>query len=168
MTHSKITGNRVENTATGSNDGGGGLTVYGGTVTLRHVDVIRNTVEGANAQGGGITVEDAAAVVNLEHSLVSRNTADGASATGSGIHNEGGAISLRDTPVTANRATNAPGGIWTDTQFPTVLRSPIVRNTPTNCAGSPVIVTGCTDTASATTPVVPLAPTPGNERPNKP
>ncbi|WP_432187825.1 hypothetical protein [Streptomyces sp. Tue6028] len=169
VTDSKITGNRVENGASGSNDGGGGITVYSGTVSLKKVEVVRNTVEGENAKGGGISLPNAAdAVVNLDQSLISRNVVVGTSSIAGGIHNEGGSISLRHTPVTANRADKAPGGIWTDTQFVSAERSSIIRNVPTNCAGSPVIITGCKESATtATPPSVPFLSAPENSLPNK-
>ncbi|MFD8031254.1 hypothetical protein ACFV3F_21415 [Streptomyces sp. NPDC059717] len=79
----------------------------------------------------------------LRDSSVDRNSANGSGTSqAGGIYNPGGTVTLDRSEVNNNASTVAPGGVWTDTQF-TVNRSEIQRNIPTNCAGSPVIITGC-------------------------
>ncbi|MFD8810637.1 hypothetical protein ACFV23_03860 [Streptomyces sp. NPDC059627] len=93
-------------------------------------------------QGNGVLV--------LKGSKVLSNSANGPSvgsnsAQGGGIfNNNGGSVTLDHSHVRNNSATVAPGGVFTTNQF-TVKASTITRNTPTNCAGSPTIVTGCTN-----------------------
>ncbi|MGI5449817.1 right-handed parallel beta-helix repeat-containing protein [Streptomyces sp. CA-243310] len=169
VTNSKITHNRVTEVQPGDGFGGGGVTLYVGNATFIKTEITDNTVTARDGRGGGVYILGSNTLnVKFERSLIARNAAIGDSAFAGGISQEGGAqVTLRNTPVTANRSTNTPGGVWTDTQFVTVENSPIRNNVPANCTGSPVIVTGCTATA-LTTPA-PSFTYPGpRPRPTKP
>ncbi|MFC9081839.1 hypothetical protein ACFTY7_33525 [Streptomyces sp. NPDC057062] len=112
------------------------------SLTLINTEVSGNVAGGSNGQGGGIYNNPAGTPV-LRDSSVDRNSANGSGTSqAGGIYNPGGAVTLDHSEVNNNASTVAPGGVWTDTQF-TVNRSEIRRNIPTNCAGSPAIVTGC-------------------------
>ncbi|MFJ3233598.1 hypothetical protein [Streptomyces sp. NPDC086787] len=131
----------INNTTTGR-DGGGIWNGNAAVLTLIRTEVSGNVAGAANSRGGGIFNFTGGTLV-LRDSSVTRNSANGSGASqGGGIYNSGGVVSLDHSEVNSNASTVAPGGVWTDTQF-TVTRSEIRRNTPTNCDGSPVIVTGC-------------------------
>ncbi|MGV9249529.1 hypothetical protein [Streptomyces sp. NPDC003710] len=130
----------INNTTTGSNGGG----IFNGAVpvTLIKTEVAGNVVGGSGGSGGGISQLPGGTLV-LRDSSVDRNSANGSGTSqAGGIYNDGGTVTLDHSEVNNNASTVAPGGVWTNTQF-TVNRSEIRRNIPTNCAGSPVIVTGC-------------------------
>ncbi|MFJ5534132.1 hypothetical protein [Streptomyces sp. NPDC093261] len=128
----------LNNTTTGTQGGG----IWNQTsLTLIKTEVSGNVVGGADGQGGGI-YENFGTLV-LRDSSVDRNSTNGSGASqAGGIYNHSGAVTLDHSEVNNNASTVAPGGVWTDTPF-TVNQSKIRRNVPTNCAGSPVIVTGC-------------------------
>jgi predicted outer membrane repeat protein len=129
----------LNNTTTGSQGGG----IWNQTsLTLIKTEVSGNVAGGSNGQGGGIYQEGSGTLV-LRDSSVDRNSANGfGTSRGGGIYNTSGAVTLDRSEVNNNASTTAPAGVWTDTQF-TVNRSEIRHNIPTNCDGSPVIVTGC-------------------------
>ncbi|MFE3907628.1 hypothetical protein ACFXPY_47365 [Streptomyces sp. NPDC059153] len=128
----------IDNTTTGTQ--GGGI-FNAASVTLIKTEVSGNVAGGSNGQGGGI-YEDFGTLV-LRDSSVDHNSANGSGTSqAGGIYNTNGTVTLDHSEVNNNASTVAPGGVWTDTQF-TVNRSEIRRNIPTNCDGSPVIVTGC-------------------------
>ncbi|MFJ5533421.1 hypothetical protein [Streptomyces sp. NPDC093261] len=127
----------LNNTTTGIQ--GGGIW-NGASLTLIKTEVSGNVVGGADGGGGGIYTE---ATLVVQNSSVDRNSANGSgNSQAGGIYNDSGAVTLDHSEVNNNASTVAPGGVLTDTQF-TVNRSEIRRNIPTNCAGSPLIVTGC-------------------------
>ncbi|MFJ5529105.1 hypothetical protein [Streptomyces sp. NPDC093261] len=129
----------IDNTTAGAQGGGIWNAV---SLTLIKTEVSGNVAGGSNGQGGGIYNNPAGTLV-LRDSSVDRNSANGSGTSqAGGIYNPGGAVTLDHSEVNNNASTVAPGGVWTDTPF-TVNRSEIRRNIPTNCAGSPVIVTGC-------------------------
>ncbi|MEU6221998.1 hypothetical protein ABZ845_31555 [Streptomyces sp. NPDC047022] len=129
----------LNNTTAGAT--GGGIW-NAASLTLIKTEVAGNVAGGANGQGGGI-YEDTGTLV-LQYSSVDRNSANGSGTSqAGGIFNTGGAVTLDRSEVNNNASTVAPGGVWTDTQF-MVTGSEIRNNIPTNCDGSPVIVTGCT------------------------
>ncbi|MEU6219771.1 hypothetical protein ABZ845_19965 [Streptomyces sp. NPDC047022] len=111
------------------------------SLTLIRTEVSGNVAGGPDGKGGGIFEQGGTLV--LRHSSVDRNSTNGSgNSQAGGIYNQGGAVTLDHSEVNNNASTIAPGGVDTDTQF-TVTRSQIRNNTPTNCDGSPVIVTGC-------------------------
>ncbi|OIK25516.1 hypothetical protein [Streptomyces malaysiense] len=127
----------INNTTTGS-DGGG--IWNGASLTLTRTEVSGNVAGDANGAGGGIWNTG---TLVLRDSSVERNSANGGgSSQGGGIYSAGGAVTLDHSRVNYNASTTAPGGVYTGTQF-TVNQSEIRHNIPTNCDGSPVIVTGC-------------------------
>ncbi|MEV0413877.1 hypothetical protein AB0I68_24485 [Streptomyces sp. NPDC050448] len=133
----------LNNTSTDTH--GGGIW-NGASLKLTDTEVSGNVIGGAGGKGGGIyntgTVALPATLV-LKNSTVSRNSANGSGTSqAGGIYNTGGAVTLDHSTVDDNASTVAPGGVWTNIQF-TVVQSTIKNNIPTNCAGSPVIVTGC-------------------------
>ncbi|MEU6221957.1 right-handed parallel beta-helix repeat-containing protein [Streptomyces sp. NPDC047022] len=130
---------KIINNTTTSRHGGGIWNEV--SMTLIKTEVAGNVAGGSDGQGGGIFEVDGPLV--LRDSKVERNSANGSGTSqGGGIYNQGGAVTLDRSEVNNNASTVAPGGVWTDTQF-TVNRSEIRHNIPTNCDGSPVIVTGC-------------------------
>ncbi|MEU6217321.1 hypothetical protein ABZ845_07340 [Streptomyces sp. NPDC047022] len=131
----------LDNTTT--EDQGGGIWNQA-SLTLIKTEVSGNVVGGSDGKGGGIYNTVAGTLV-LRDSKVDRNSANGSGTSqGGGIYNNNtsGSVTLDRSEVNNNASTVAPGGVWTDTQF-VVNRSEIRRNIPTNCDGSPVIVTGC-------------------------
>ncbi|MEU2425189.1 right-handed parallel beta-helix repeat-containing protein [Streptomyces sp. NPDC007851] len=132
----------ANNTAAG--DEGGGVQNLS-SLRLERTEVSGNVVGGTAGAGGGVYNSTAGAVLVLRDSQVLSNSAngDGTSRAG-GVFNDGGRVTLDHSQVRDNASRVAPGGVYTTTQF-TVLDSTITRNTPTNCAGSPVIVHGCRD-----------------------
>jgi predicted outer membrane repeat protein len=135
-----------------------------GNVTLRHTSVSRNN---ANGHAGGIendatlVIEDGDVTDNttkgagggigngsdgnlvVRDSEVARNNAVGPASVAGGIFNTGTAA-LTDSKVIDNSSTNPPGGIFSSNDNFTVDDdSIIVRNRPTNCAGSPATIPNC-------------------------
>ncbi|MFF3911101.1 hypothetical protein ACFYZJ_35315 [Streptomyces sp. NPDC001848] len=133
-----INGKILNNTNTDSYGGG----IYNGaTLTLIRTEVSGNVVGGSTGEGGGIYESGGTLVVR--DSKINRNSANGpGTSQAGGIYNTTGAVTLDDSEVDDNASTVAPGGVWTDTPFD-VNRSEIRHNTPTNCAGSSVNITGC-------------------------
>ncbi|MGW2696699.1 hypothetical protein [Streptomyces sp. NPDC001296] len=128
----------INNTTAGAQAGG---IFNDASMTLIKTEVSGNVVGGSVGKGGGI-YENFGTLV-LRDSSVDHNSANGSGTSqAGGIYNTNGTVTLDHSEVNNNASTVAPGGVWTDTQF-TVNRSEIRRNIPTNCAGSPVIVTGC-------------------------
>lgn len=133
---SKITNNTTTGTA-----GGGILNVS--NLRLERTEVSGNVVGGEAGAGGGIHNSTTTAVLVLKGSEILRNSANGGgNSQAGGIYNNAGSVTLDHTHVRNNASTAAPGGVYTNNQF-TVIASDITRNIPTNCAGSPVVVTGC-------------------------
>ncbi|MGW1894432.1 hypothetical protein ACWCP6_29950 [Streptomyces sp. NPDC002004] len=120
---------------------GGGIW-NGASLKLTDTDVSGNVLGGPGGRGGGIYNFSTGTLV-LKNSTVSSNSANGnGTSLGGGVYNAGGSVTLDHSTVRDNASTVAPGGVWTSTQF-TVLGSVIKDNISTNCAGSPIIVTGC-------------------------
>ncbi|MFD5430186.1 hypothetical protein [Streptomyces sp. NPDC127084] len=134
----RFTNSKIINNTTGT--AGGGI-ANEASLTLIKTDVSGNVVGGTGGAGGGIYQIDGTLV--LRDSKVDRN-----SANGSGISRAGGifsafaAVTLDHSEVNNNASTVRPGGVWTNAPF-TKNRSEIRHNVPTNCDGSPFIVTGC-------------------------
>ncbi|SCK16546.1 hypothetical protein [Streptomyces sp. WMMB 322] len=126
------------NTANGDDTEGAGIINFS-PLTLRSSVVSGNTIAGADGYGGGIYNEDELSLIS---SRVSGNRITGANGQAGGIYNDDGDLSLTNSRVTGNSSTIAPGGLFTDTPI-TFISSAITSNTPTNCAGSPVIPPGC-------------------------
>lgn len=132
----------ANNTAAG--DEGGGIQNLS-SLRLERTEVSGNVVGGTAGVGGGVYNSTAGAVLVLRDSQVLSNSAngDGTSRAG-GVYNDGGRVTLDHSQVRDNASRVAPGGVYTTNAF-TVIDSTVSRNTPTNCAGSPVIVAGCRD-----------------------
>jgi hypothetical protein len=129
----------INNTATGANGGGGIFNAV--SLTLIKTEVSGNVAGGSNSKGGGIF--EGFGTLMLQDSSVDRNSANGSgNSKAGGIYTLGGVVTLDHSEVNNNASTVPPGGVYTNTQF-TVNRSEIRHNIPTNCDGSPVIVTGC-------------------------
>ncbi|MGW7240704.1 hypothetical protein [Streptomyces sp. NPDC054804] len=138
FSESKIANNTTAGTA------GGGIRNLS-KLRLETTEVSGNVVGGTMGAGGGIYNATSGAVLVLKGSEVLRNSANGpGSSQGGGIYNDLGSVTLDHTHVRNNASTAAPGGVYTTDQF-TVVASDITHNIPTNCAGSPVVVTGCTN-----------------------
>ncbi|MGW7540947.1 hypothetical protein ACWGKQ_07475 [Streptomyces sp. NPDC054770] len=143
----EISESKIVNNTTGFT--GGGL-LNTARLTLDKTELSGNVAAAPGGDGGGVYNSTGSGVLVLKGSKVLSNSANGPSvgsnsAQGGGIfNNNGGSVTLDHSHVRNNSATVAPGGVFTTNQF-TVKASTITRNTPTNCAGSPTIVTGCTD-----------------------
>ncbi|MFF7471106.1 right-handed parallel beta-helix repeat-containing protein [Streptomyces sp. NPDC008092] len=142
----QIDDSKIANNTTGSLGGGIANTVQ---LTLEKTEVSGNVAAAPGGDGGGIYNATASGVLVLKGSNVLGNSANGPttgtdSAQGGGIYNDGGPVTLDHSNVRNNSATVAPGGVFTNRTF-TVTDSAITRNNPTNCAGSPTVVTGCTN-----------------------
>ncbi|MGW7424368.1 hypothetical protein ACWGJB_30800 [Streptomyces sp. NPDC054813] len=132
----------ANNTTTGTV--GGGIQNLS-NLRLEKTEVSGNVVGGTAGLGGGISNTTSTAVLVVKGSEVLRNSANGnGNSQAGGIYNNAGSVTLDHTHVRNNASTVAPGGVFTNNQF-TVIASTITRNIPTNCAGSPVVVTGCTN-----------------------
>ncbi|MEU1202153.1 hypothetical protein ABZ446_38870 [Streptomyces sp. NPDC005813] len=126
-----------DNTA---NNNGGGI-VSDGTVS---VTASRITDNRAGNAGGGI-----ASIGTL--TVTSTNIADNDAGIGAGVANgvpgiPQGTAALTATTITGNTATAAPGGLYNNNPAAGAVRLTATRitgNLPSNCTGSPVLVTGC-------------------------
>ncbi|MFJ3234584.1 hypothetical protein [Streptomyces sp. NPDC086787] len=139
---STVTGNKI----VGARGRGAGLAATRGTITLQNTSgvttVSNNLASGQYSQGGGIYTASGT-TLNATGATITANKATGTGSQGGGIFNNGGTVSLNSTTsVTSNSAATAPGGIWTSIPFATTAT--VTGNVPTNCAGSPATVTGCT------------------------
>lgn len=102
-----------DNTATGAMKAGGGISnELDSAMTVRDCRIDDNHATGSNGRGGGIIN---AGTLTLKNTLVSNNTA----VRGGGIANNTGAntatnpasITLSDSPITGNIATDGAGGM---------------------------------------------------------
>ncbi|MEU2620593.1 hypothetical protein ABZ642_21085 [Streptomyces sp. NPDC007157] len=134
---------KIANNTTSGNQGGGIQNLS--RLRLEKTEVSGNVVGATGGLGGGIFNTTSAAVLVVKGSEILRNSANGnGAAQAGGIYNNAGKVTLDHSHVRNNASTVAPGGVFTTNQF-TVIGSSITHNIPTNCAGSPVVVTGCTD-----------------------
>ncbi|MER7938409.1 MULTISPECIES: hypothetical protein [unclassified Streptomyces] len=134
---------KIANNTTGGTTGGGIQNLS--NLRLEKTEVSGNVVGGTAGAGGGIHNSTTTAVLVLSGSEILRNSANGNGASrAGGIYNNAGSVTLDHSHVRDNASTVAPGGVYTTNQF-TVTSSSVTRNIPTNCAGSPVVVTGCTN-----------------------
>lgn len=123
--------------------GGALANIVSGSAKLSGSSVTGNTATGsAVGVGAGILNTNA---LDLSSSTVTNNQATGAGSTGAGLFNQGAtAIAiLTSTTVSSNTAASAPGGIDNNLGSVTLTGSPVAGNVPTNCAGSPTPVPGC-------------------------
>ncbi|MGN9811601.1 right-handed parallel beta-helix repeat-containing protein [Micromonospora sp. BQ11] len=126
------------NTATKN---GGGIYVFQGLLPLDDSTVQDNTALG---DGGGIYAEKSNVLVR--RSAVKYNAAVEPESQGGGIYATLGQLSLFKSAVVGNRSTLEPGGVFADKARVKVDdESHIVKNRPTNCAGSTVPVPNCAD-----------------------
>ncbi|MGV9454025.1 hypothetical protein [Streptomyces sp. NPDC003635] len=141
LTHTTVEGNKAANA--------GGIDVRGGegsTATLKNSSVRKNTAGSATsdgARGGGIR---SAGTLTLDDSLIEDNQALGPNAKGAGLANMAPlptVATLNDSKVSSNTATTSPGGIYNEADVGLVF-STVVTNQPSDCAGSPALVPGCT------------------------
>lgn len=148
-----------------SNEAGGAISNVLGRLLVEETDVSRNT---AVFDGGGIA--NTAGLVAIDGSRISQNATLTGHAGGfsnlageavvrdtevklnrafaptgaaGGIENVRADLSLVNTKVVENASTQAPGGVSTDTQVAVDDDSTILRNRPTNCQGSLVVVPNC-------------------------
>ncbi|GAA4998339.1 hypothetical protein [Actinopolymorpha pittospori] len=148
-----------------SNETGGAISTIGGHLSVQETDVSHNT---ALFDGGGIA--NSTGLVTVDRSRITQNVT--LTGRGGGFSNLAGPAVLRDTEVKLNRApastgvaggienvdadlslinttivenssTRAPGGVFSNTQITVDDDSTIVRNRPTNCAGSPNDIPNC-------------------------
>lgn len=152
-----------DSSVTGNSGGIGGISLFGGQLTLLRSRVSDNIGIGiitllgpfgassllldsgevsGNASGGIIVAEGSAA---LRHSrITANNAADAAVPDGGGVVVQNGSAALIGTKVTGNNAIDRPGGVSNDNGTATVdNRSVITGNRPTNCAGSTIAVPNC-------------------------
>jgi hypothetical protein len=123
------------NTAT--NNGGGVFNLA--TTTIEDSKIVHNA---AGFQGGGIYNQANLILRNVE---VQANRAVGLAGAGAGIWSTfNSTTALLGTEVSGNVATTPPGGAgFEGTTFTLDAASVIVGNSPTNCLGSPITITGC-------------------------
>lgn len=116
---------------------GGGimtLSVNNATGPLR-LDSTRVTGNIAESSGGGIFV-GMHEPTTLNKSTVTLNTANGGPTQGGGINNDGRLFGVNISRTGAPRAQESPADGSTDPAVPKVnlIKSAVVKNTPTNCA----------------------------------
>lgn len=144
VTNSPVSSNTVRGNGPAGGNGGGIFNQT--TLTGTNSPVTNNTADGGNGsgngQGGGI-FNQGVLLLTATNSPVFSNTAQGG--TGGGI-GRGGALfnnganakaTFRTSPISGNRALPAPGsvggGIF-NTGTVTLISSPVVGNTPDQCA----------------------------------
>ncbi|MFJ9347113.1 hypothetical protein [Streptomyces sp. NPDC101237] len=134
---------KIANNTTSGTTGGGIQNLS--NLRLEKTEVSGNVVGGTAGAGGGIHNSTTTAVLVVNGSEILRNSANGnGTSRAGGIYNNAGSVTLDHSHVRDNASTVAPGGVYTTNQF-TVTASSVTRNIPTNCAGSAVVVTGCTN-----------------------
>ncbi len=114
------------NVADGTAGSGGGILNLGGTVIFMDSQITDNT---ANRAGGGIEVNGASTTM-LDGVMLSNNVVGNAPGNGGGLHTTGaGVVSIINTTVAGNTATNEGGGLWnSDTGTLDVIGSTISGN----------------------------------------
>ncbi|MGK5740062.1 hypothetical protein [Micromonospora sp. URMC 103] len=118
---------------------GGGIFNQIGQFVVEHSTIRENAVR--NEHGGGVYVGSGTVVLRRSH--VDQNKAVGANSQAGGIYNNG-TVELTGSTVSQNVATLPPGGIFTSNNQVTVDEdSRIIKNRPTNCAGSVQPVPNC-------------------------
>lgn len=123
-----VTGGAIsDNAASGASGSGGGVFVNGGSATLSGVSVQRN---GASRAGGGIESLGQTNVTLLTGTALTGNTTGSAPGNGGGLHVSGpGFVTLGDVTVSNNRAQNEGGGLWNSgTGAMSVVRSTVSQN----------------------------------------
>ncbi|MGW5365167.1 hypothetical protein [Actinopolymorpha pittospori] len=121
--------------------GGGGISNFGGRAVVDDSKVDENTTY---ENGGGVVNGEDGGQFVLRDSTVDQNRAIGETSQGGGIANfappdPAGSVTLTNTRVSENFATNPPGGILSGNNQVTVDDdSVIIKNRPTNCQGNPV------------------------------
>ncbi|MBE1613182.1 hypothetical protein [Actinopolymorpha pittospori] len=120
---------------------GGGVLNIEGPLTVEKSKINEN--KALTGIGGGLlNLGDAV----LRNSEVNKNVAFGEAGTAGGIANiDEGTVRLTRSEVIANASTLAPGGILNDVEDGVLVddKSTIIKNRPTNCAGSPEDVPNC-------------------------
>jgi hypothetical protein len=113
----------------------GGMVVQNLPGTLRECTLERNV---ASNYAGGLYADNSSGVIQLVNTVIRDNRAP----SGGGITIDFGAvITLTDSEVSSNTATNAAvggGGIWNLGGTVTLENSTVTGNAPDNCAGDPV------------------------------
>jgi hypothetical protein len=127
-----------------ANSGGGIFTAI--PTTLNSTTVTENRAQGNGpATGAGIVNGTNQANLQLNASKVTHNQSTGEESSGAGLVN-GGTATLRASEITNNTAVDAPGGIYNlPGKTVSLVASRVSANIPTNCAGSPEPVAGCTN-----------------------
>jgi hypothetical protein len=123
---------------------GGGLYVYGGTLTIARSLVTGNS---ANAAGGGIAVYQGDLV--LEHTTISDNSAQdpAQNARGGGIYTRPGDVSATDSLVSGNDAQRYGGGLLVGGEL-TLSGSTVSDNSAAGDGGGMKLLGGGTLTGS--------------------
>jgi hypothetical protein len=123
--------------------GGGLANIAGGSTTMPSTTISGNTATGSVPAGAGILNTN---TLNINNSAIVNNRATGTGSQAGGLFNQGSSANatLTSTTVSGNTANAAPGGIDNDLGTVTLTSNSITGNTPTNCAGSPTPVPGCT------------------------
>ncbi|UUY47626.1 hypothetical protein NRK68_10575 [Streptomyces yangpuensis] len=137
-----LTGSRLTDN---SSDDGGGMLAFALTGTVTDTLVRGNTIAGDGLHGGGILNQNGS-TLTLERTTVFANRTLGSGSQGGGIANTGGAgntVNLRNSSVTYNYASAAPGGIFNDGGIVTLTATPVTENFPSNCTPSAPAIAGC-------------------------
>jgi hypothetical protein len=114
----------------GSERGGGIENDAGGTLTLIACILRDNT---ARVDGGGISNETGCVLI-IRNSTLSGNVAS-SGASGGGIGNRGGMLTMIDSSLSDNTASNSGGGIWNLGGAGTITRSTLSGNVAFGGAG---------------------------------
>ena len=114
----------------GSERGGGIENDAGGTLTLIASSLRDNT---ARVDGGGISNETGCVLI-IRNSTLSGNVAS-SGASGGGIGNRGGILTMIDSSLSDNTASNSGGGIWNLGGAGTITRSTLSGNVAFGGAG---------------------------------
>jgi len=131
---SRITGNRVRKLDAEFSGEGGGLGVFGGTLTVHDTLLEANT---ASHGGGGVTVHESDVLIvggRIEGNLAENPL--GTEALGGGLVLFSGTLTARDTTIHANSASHGGGGVYNNGNM-TLEDVTIEGNSTTK--------TGCTD-----------------------
>ena len=118
---------------------GGGIANSTGLVTIDRSRISQNAT--LTGRGGGLS--NAAGPAVLRDSEVKLNRAFAPIGAAGGIDNDDADLTLVNTKVIENASTQAPGGVSSSTEVTVDDDTTIVRNRPTNCAGSPNDIPNC-------------------------
>ncbi|MFJ3236011.1 hypothetical protein [Streptomyces sp. NPDC086787] len=147
LDQTKVTGNKV----VGAHGEGGGISHYGGALTLQNGTIVSgNLASGQYSRGGGLfsSTPRSSESLTVDNSSVSSNKVTGTLSQTGGVYITGTpTVTFDSATITGNSAppAPAPGGVYSDVDITPAGTTTITGNTPTNCKYSPATITGCID-----------------------